>query len=169
MPDVFNIGDILFQSLFLHVVFTFCIAAGVETAPGFLVPLHHEVSAVRTDLLSRLICAYEIAFWIVGASVEFTPFSAMLFTSYNLTVATWTRTFTERYRLCILALRETRAGQEMAETAKFLDHRSAALGTFIFCQLIHAAPLGLKVCHDVIHLFLERLVELAYHLAPVVL
>ena len=106
MPDVLKVGDILFQLLFLHIILAFSVAAGVETAPGLLIPLHHEVSTVRADLAGRLICTYEIALWIVGAAIELTPLAAMLFPCHNLAVATWARTFAERDRLCVLALRE---------------------------------------------------------------
>ena len=113
MPDILKIGDILFQSLFLHMVFTFSVAAGVETAPGFLVPLHHEVSAVWAYLLGRLVCTYEIALRIVGASIEFPSLSAMLFPCHNLAVAARARTFAEWDRLGVLALWETGSGRSV--------------------------------------------------------
>ena len=106
MPDVLKIGDILFQSLFLDVVLTCRITAGFKAAPGLLVPVNHEVSALRTLLVCRLICTYELALWIVGATIEFTPLSAMLLSCHNLAVAAWNRAFAEWDGLGVLALRE---------------------------------------------------------------
>ena len=107
MPDVLKIGDILFQSLFLNVVFTCRIAAGFKAAPGLLIPVNHEVSAVGALLVSRLICTDEIALRIVGAAIELPSLSTMLLSCNNLAVAAWNRAFAEWNGLGVLALRET--------------------------------------------------------------
>ena len=149
-------------------IITVRVDASLVAAVFLVILFYHELTALGTIHVNGLEVADKVTFWVIGATVEFLATSLCL-SGNNLSGTTRPRTTGQGDGTGAIALRETRAGQEKAESSQLLYHGTTALVAQLVGGLVHGALQAFVGGHYGFHLVSEGEEKITQHLRPLYL